>query len=115
MTLEQLAKKCGLSSGRAANWTEAGLILPVTGRRREFGEDQIQRVLVILELQRKGVELARLAGRILDFPSSERYIVFDDRELRACPDAEAAIAVVTRARRACIGVDLASVRRLVAP
>jgi MerR HTH family regulatory protein len=114
MTLEQLAKKCGLSSGRAANWTESGLILPLPGRRREFGDDQVERVLVIRALQDKGVELAMLAGRNLTFPNSERFVIFDGRELCVCPDAEAAISIVARARRACIGVDLAAIRRAAA-
>ena len=103
-----------MSQGRAENWTESGLILPLPGRRREFGDDQVERVLVIRALQDKGVELPLLAGRNLDFPSSERFVIFDGRELRACRDAETAIAVVARARRACSAVDLGSIRRAVA-
>jgi hypothetical protein len=112
MTLEQLAKKSGLSSGRAENWVESGLIMPVAGRRREFAEDQVIRALVIKTLQAKGVELPRLAGRSLDFPNNERYIIFDGYQLHGCRDAAEAIAVVARARRACSVVDVAAICRV---
>jgi hypothetical protein len=52
---------------QGGNWLEAGLIEPVAGRRREFAEDQIERVRLIKELQKKGIELAQLAGRNLAF------------------------------------------------
>ena len=59
------------------------------------------------------MSLARLTGRSLTFPETERFIVFDGRELRACRDAEAAIAVVARSKRWCSVVDLASLRAAV--
>jgi hypothetical protein len=90
------------------------LIEPVAGRRREFAADQVERVLLVRTLQDKGVGLPQLAGRNLAFPSSERFVVFDGRELRACRDAEMAIAAVVRARRACIAVDLGAIRRVAA-
>jgi MerR HTH family regulatory protein len=115
MTIQELARKCGLSQGRAENWSEAGLIMPVPGRRREFAEDQVERALVIKTLQAKGVELPRLAGKSLDFPNNERYIIFDGYQLHGCRDAAEAIAVVARARRACSAVDLAAIRTGLTP
>jgi hypothetical protein len=114
MDLQQLCKQSGLSRGRAETWVESGLIEPVPGRHREFGDDQIQRVRLVQELQRKGVALPQLAGRNLTFPNSERFVIFDGHELRACRDAETAIAVVARARRACSAVDLGAIRSAVA-
>jgi hypothetical protein len=110
MTIEELARKSGLSSGKAEMWVESGLIEPMAGQCREFGDDQIERVRLVQELQRKGVALPQLAGRNLAFSRSERFVVFDDRELRAYADAEAAIGAVVRSRRACSAVDLAAIR-----
>jgi hypothetical protein len=50
-------------------------------------------------LKRKGVALAKLAGKDLAFLENERFVVFDGQQLRTCRDAEAAIAVMVRARR----------------
>jgi hypothetical protein len=87
------------------------LIEPIPGWRREFGDDQIERVALVLALQTKGVELAQLAGRNLSFPG-EKYIIFDGNKLHGCPDAEAAIAAAVRAKRWCSAVDLTSIRRV---
>lgn len=112
MTIQELCDKSGLNPARARIWLETGLILPVEGRRREFAADQIERVRVIRALQDKGVALKLLTGRNLAFPDSERFVIFDGRELRGCRDAEAAIAVVARAKCACSAVDLAAIRRV---
>jgi hypothetical protein len=109
MTLEELCKKSNLSAGRAEAWIESGLIMPVAGRRREFDLSQVQRVHLIKELQRKGVELAQLAGRDLSF-RDEKFVVFDGHELRACANAETAIAAAARVKR-CAIVDLGAIRR----
>jgi MerR HTH family regulatory protein len=113
MTIEQLCAFTKLSRGRAEAWIESGLIEPVPGRRREFGDDQIERVRLIRELQAKGVALPQLAGRNLAFPNSERFVIFDGHQLRACRDAEAAIATAARVKR-CSVVDLSAIRRAVA-
>jgi hypothetical protein len=79
----------------------------VAGRRREFAEDE--RVRLVQELQRKGVELAQLAGRNLTF-RDEKFVIFDDRGLHVCKDAETAIADAARVKR-CSVVDLGMIRR----
>ena len=98
---------------------ESGLIEPVepvagTGHRRKFAPAQVVRALVIRELKRKGMTLAQLTSRNLAFLENERFVVFDGQHLRTCRDAEAAIAVVARAKRWCSVVDLATVRSAVA-
>jgi hypothetical protein len=110
MTIQELCKKSGLTPGRAETWIESGLIEPMEGRRLEFAADQVERVRLIQELQRKGVALAQLAGRNLAFDADQRFVIFDGQELRACRDAETAIATVVRAKRWCSAVDLAAIR-----
>lgn len=114
MTIQQLCEKSGLTLRRAQIWLESGLIESVPGRRREFAADQIERALLIQELQRKGVALPQLAGRNLAFPDSGRFVIFDGYELRTCSDAETAIGVVARAKRPCSAVDLSAIRTAVA-
>jgi hypothetical protein len=99
MTTEQLCKSTGLTPRKAETWIESGLIEPIAGRRREFGDDQIERVRLIQALQDKGVALAQLAGRNLAFRNDERFVIFDGQNLRVYPDAAAAIAAVVRAKR----------------
>jgi hypothetical protein len=86
----------------------------MAGRRREFAADQVERARVIQELQRKGVALAQLAGKSLTFPNNDKFVIFDGHQLRACRDAETAIAAVVRSRRACSAVDLSAIRTAVA-
>jgi hypothetical protein len=42
--------------------------------------------------------------------ADQAYVIFDGIELRACPGAAAAIAVVVRAKRWCSAVDLTAIR-----
>jgi hypothetical protein len=114
MTIQELCEKSGLNPARARIWLETGLILPVEGRRREFAVEQVERVRVIRALQDKGVALKLLTGRNLTFPTDEKFVIFDGRELRACRDAEVAIAAVVRAKCACSAVDLAAIRTALA-
>jgi hypothetical protein len=89
------------------------LIEPIPGWRRQFGDDQIERVRLVRTLQSKGVELAQLAGKNLAFPG-EKYIIFDGTKLHGCPDAAAAIAAAVRAKRWVSAVDLAAIRSTLA-
>ena len=119
MTTQELIRSTGLTRGKVGILIESGLLEPVepaagTGHRREFSADQVARALLIRELRRKGVTLAQLAGRSLAFQESERFVVFDGQQLRACRDAEAAIAAVVRARRWCSVIDLSAIRSAVA-
>jgi hypothetical protein len=82
---------------------------PGGGRHREFAPDQVQRARLIKALHRKGVALSRLARADFAF-DGQAYVVYDGRELRACPDAAAAIATVVRAKRPCSAVDLSAIR-----
>jgi hypothetical protein len=65
-------------------------------RRPEFAADQVQRARLIKQLVRKGVTFGHLARTNLALDPGEAFVVYDGRELRACPDAAAAIAAVVR-------------------
>ena len=119
VTTSELCRTTGLTRGKVGILIESGLIEPVepaagTGHRLQFTRDQVERALLIRELKRKGVTLARLAGKDLAFLETARFVIFDGDRLRACSDAEAAIAVVARAKRWCSVVDLATIRAVVA-
>ena len=118
MTSQELCTSTGLTRGRLEHLVASGLLETVepaagAGHPREFRADQVERVLLITSLRRKGMTLAKLAGRSLAFPESERFVIFDGHQLRACRDAEAAIAAVVRAKRWCSAVDLAAIRSAV--
>ena len=115
MTSQELIRSTGLTRGKVGILIESGLLEPVepaagTGHRLEFAADQLERALLIRELRRKGVTLGQLTGRNLAFQESERFVVFDGNQLRACRDAETAIAAVVRAKRWVSAVDLAAIR-----
>ena len=115
MTTSELCRSIpGLTRGKLGALIESGLIESAgpagTGHRREFSPDQVERARLIVELKRRGVALAKLAGRSLAFPETERFVVFDGQRLRACRDAEAAIGMVVRAGRRCSAIDLAAIR-----
>jgi hypothetical protein len=65
---------------------------------------------VIKALHKKGATLAQLARSNLTFDSGQAFVVYDGNELRACPNAAAAIATVVRAKRPCSAVDLSAIR-----
>jgi hypothetical protein len=46
---------------------------------------------VLKALHRKGVSLGQLVAADLSFDTGQAYVVYDGHELRACPDAAAAI------------------------
>jgi hypothetical protein len=107
MTIQEICALTGLSSGKAKNWIESGLL-----ELSEPAADQIvERVHLIRALQDKGIPLGQLAGKNLAFRSGERFIIFDGRQLYPCSNAETAIGFVTRSRRPCAAVDLGAIRR----
>jgi hypothetical protein len=120
MNTTEFCASAGLTSRELQNWIENGLLeadhvgrTAGGGLRREFSPDQAARARVLKTLHTKGVKLSQLARANLAF-DGQAYIVFDGHELRACPDAAAAIAAVVRAKRPCSAVDLGAVRRCTA-
>ena len=118
MTTQEFCACSGLSSKEFQTWLETGLLKPADmvskacgGVRREFTADQAERVRVIKKaLHQKGATLAQLARSNLTFDSGQAFVVYDGHELRARPNAAAAIATVVKAKRPCTAVDLAAIR-----
>jgi hypothetical protein len=115
MTTEELCAASGLTPRQLQTWLESGLLDAAIvagdgGRRREFAAGQVERVRLILALHRKGVALSQLARAGLADLAGKAYVVFDGRELRACPDAAAAIGTVVKAKQPCRAVDLSAIR-----
>jgi hypothetical protein len=75
---------------------------------------QAEHARVIKALHQKGATLAQLARSNLTFDSGQAFVVYGGNELRACPNAVAAIATVVKAKRPCTAVDLDTIRRGVA-
>jgi hypothetical protein len=124
MTTIELCASAGLnyahrpdsSRSTAQQWLECGFLeaenvgIPGGGVRRTFAPGQLKRARLVKALLRKGVSLARLAAAGLSFATSQTYVVYDGRELRACREAAAAIAAVVQAGRWCSAIDLSAVR-----
>jgi hypothetical protein len=116
MTTAELCRAAGLGLSTVQMWLESGFLeaknvgIPGGGCRRVFAPGQLERARVLKALHRKGVSLGRLVAADLSFDAGQAYVVYDGYELRACPDATAAIAAVVRARRPCSAVDLSAIR-----
>src|SRR5262249_47161882 len=117
MTTQEFCASSGLTSKELQTWLETGLLEPADmvgrsagGLRREFTADQAERARVIKALHQKGATLAQLARSNLTFDSGQAFVVYDGNELRACPNAAAAIATVVKAKRPCPAVDLSAIR-----
>lgn len=117
MTTLELCESAGLSRSTVQQWLESGFLeaenvgIPGGGVRRVFAPGQLERARLVKALLRKGVSLGALAGSDLSFDAGVLFVVYDGHELRACRDADAAIAAIVRAKGRCSAVDLAAVRR----
>jgi hypothetical protein len=115
MTNTEFCRTAGLTERELQNWLDHGLLIAERvgraggGAQREFTTDQAERARVLKALHSKGAKLSQLARANLTF-DGQAYVVYDGHELRAYPEAGAAIAAVVRAKRPCSAVDLRAIR-----
>jgi DNA-binding transcriptional MerR regulator len=106
LTIEELARRAGVSTRNVRAYRTAGLLPPprLEGRTGRYGDEHLRRLEVVARLQRRGWSLAAIkdalgawaAGRTLDDvlglgPSERRRDwvddLFDDHPAAAGPDA----------------------------
>jgi DNA-binding transcriptional MerR regulator len=105
LTIEELARRAGVSTRNVRAYRTAGLLPPphLDGRTGRYGDEHLRRLEVVARLQRRGWSLAAIkevlgawaAGRTLDdvlgvVPPERRDWVddlFDDHPPAAGPDA----------------------------
>jgi hypothetical protein len=104
MTLSEFCDRTHLTGAQVNILRAAGLI------RSDMPASQVEFVRLIKALQSKGATLSLLARADLAGLAGKAFVVFDGSELRACPDAAAAIAAVVHAKRRCSVVDLSAIR-----
>ena len=108
MTTPELCELAGLTRPELQRWIDAGLLeADRDGRRREFAADDLERARLIKALHQRGLPLSRLARENLAFDG--QFVIFDGRQLRAYPDAVAAIAAAGRLKSCCV-LDLSAIR-----
>ena len=104
MTMSEFCDRTHLTGAQVYTLRAAGLIRP------DMPASQVEFARLIKALQNKGAKLSQLARADLAGLAGKAFVVFDGSELRACRDAEAAIAAVVRAKRWCSAVDLSAIR-----
>lgn len=105
LTIEDLARRAGVSTRNVRAYRTAGLLPPpnLEGRTGRYGDEHLRRLAVITRLQRRGWSLAAIrdalgaweAGQTLDevlglaAPTGRDWVdeLFDDHQLVAGPDA----------------------------
>jgi DNA-binding transcriptional MerR regulator len=105
MTIEELARRAGVSTRNVRAYRTAGLLPPpdLEGRTGRYGDEHLRRLTVITRLQRRGWSLAAIrdalgaweADRTLDdllglaAPTGRDWFddLFDDQQPVAGPDA----------------------------
>jgi hypothetical protein len=104
MTMTEFCDLTHLTGTQVYTLRNVGLIKP------DLPASQVEFARLIKALQNKGATLNQLARAELGDLAGQTFVVFDGHELRACPDAAAAIAAVVQAKRRCSAIDLNAIR-----
>jgi hypothetical protein len=69
MNTQDLCKATGLTPRKVEDWLESGLIEPIPGWRREFGDNQIERVALAVPCRRRASSSPSWPAGTCPFPA----------------------------------------------